>query len=61
MLYKASNPLTLQHANVYYNAPLGIGRQPQVALQQSPQIETKRVKSKKAHPFQEGPSLPRPR
>jgi hypothetical protein len=53
MLYKATNPLTLRFANEYYKVSLEKGRQKQVALHQAPQIETKRMKSKKAHLFRE--------
>jgi hypothetical protein len=53
MLWKSTNPLTLRYANEVYKASLDRGRQTQVALQQAPQIETKRVKSKKAHLFRD--------
>jgi hypothetical protein len=53
MLWKSTNPLTLRYAKEHYQGRLDIGRQTQVALQQALQIETKRVKSKKAHLFRD--------
>jgi hypothetical protein len=53
MLWKSTNSLTLQYAKEHYQGRLDIGRQTQVALQQALQIETKRVKSKKAHLFRD--------
>ena len=53
MLWKSSNPTTLRYANTHYKESLDEGRRTQVAQQQIAQIQTKRVKSKKAHLFRE--------
>lgn len=53
MIYKSSDPLARQFANTVYKASLDEGRRTQVALEQAPQIATKRAKSKKAHLFRD--------